>query len=366
MDVIADQVTITVLEVPTSVDDPDLRASVDVSNAVEADIVGHDLLSDTYAETLGQWQPHQYSNTVRLLARVGGEPAARGYLGLPLTENRDKYWVYVAVLPQYRRRGIGKAMLRQLEGIADEDGRTTGQSFGTSPTTAGKALEARTGFGSVAADAPGTAFLLAAGFLLEQAERVSQLDLTTDRATFEGALAGARRVAEPDYRLVTWQGNTPEDRLDDVAWMHSRMSTDTPMADLEMDEEVWDAERVREAESRSATQDRYLLTAAAEHVASGRLVAYTVLSVPVAAGRVAWQEDTLVTTEHRGRRLGTLVKAANLLELVRRQPAAPAVFTWNAEENRPMLDVNESLGFRAVGSEGVWQRVDSTQGCSEG
>ncbi len=366
MDVMAAQFIITVLEVPTSVDDPDLRASVDVSNAVEADIVGHDLLSDTYAETFRQWQPHEYSNTVRLLARVGGEPAARGYLGLPLTENRDKYWVYVAVLPQYRRRGIGHAMLRQLEGIAHTDGRTTGQSFGTSPATGGETLEARTGFGSVAADAPGTAFLLGAGFTLEQAERVSQLDLTADRATFESALAKARQVAEPDYRPVTWRGNTPEDRVDDVAWMHSRMSTDTPMGDLQMDEEVWDAERVREAESRSATQDRYLLTTAAEHVASGRLVAYSVLSVPVAAGRVAWQEDTLVTKEHRGRRLGTLVKAANLLELVRQQPGAPAVFTWNAEENRPMIDVNESLGFRAVGSEGIWQRADPTKSPSEG
>ncbi len=362
MNVLADQLTVAVVEVPTSEDDADFRASIDVSNAVEADIVGHTLMSETYAEMFRQWQPQEYSNTVRLLARVGGEPAARGYLSLPLTENRDRYWVYVAVLPQYRRRGIGRALLRQLEGIAQEDGRTTSQSFATSPPVAGQTLEARTGFGSVAADAPGTAFLLAAGFTLEQAERVSQLDLEKDRATFEGALEDARRVAEPDYRLVTWRGNTPEDRLDDAAWMHSRMSTDTPMGDLQMDEEVWDAERVREAESRDATQDRYLLTATAEHVASGRLVAYSVLSVPVAAGRVAWQMDTLVTKEHRGRRLGTLVKAANLLELVRQQPDAPAVFTWNAEENRPMLDVNESLGFRAVGSHGTWQRVGPSSG----
>ena len=67
------------------------------------------------------------------------------------------------------------------------------------------------------------------------------------------------------------------------------------------------------------------------------------------------QDDTLVLSEHRGRRLGMLVKAANLQRLAVEQPAARRVGTWNAEENSHMLAINVALGFRPAGGSGEWQ-----------
>ena len=60
------------------------------------------------------------------------------------------------------------------------------------------------------------------------------------------------------------------------------------------------------------------------------------------------QWDTIVLPEHRGHRLVMRVKAANLIALREAMPEARAIITWNAEENRPMLDVNEALGFRPI------------------
>jgi hypothetical protein len=52
-----------------------------------------------------------------------------------------------------------------------------------------------------------------------------------------------------------------------------------------------------------------------------------------------------------------LLKAANLLELDAVAPGHPSVVTWNAEENRHMLDVNERIGFVPMAAvDGAWRR----------
>jgi hypothetical protein len=79
--------------------------------------------------------------------------------------------------------------------------------------------------------------------------------------------------------------------------------------------------------------------------------------VPPQASRAVTQEDTLVLREHRGHRLGMLLKLANLQFLERVHPGHPAIVTFNAEENRPMLSVNEHVGFVPVGYEAVWKRT---------
>ena len=162
-------------------------------------------------------------------------------------------------------------------------------------------------------------------------------------------------MAGDGYRLVTWTGATPDRWVADLAALRTRMSTDAPMAGMVMTEDVWDADRVREHDERITSSGRDLVTAAVEHVASGTLAGFS--EIVVAGGDpVAVQEDTLVLRDHRGRRLGMLLKAATAELLATSVLGVKVIVTWNAEENRPMLDVNEAMGFRSIGSEGGWQK----------
>jgi hypothetical protein len=57
---------------------------------------------------------------------------------------------------------------------------------------------------------------------------------------------------------------------------------------------------------------------------------------------------TVVTRPHRGHRLGLLLKVAMLDLLARREPQIRQIVTWNAESNRHMAAINETLGYRVM------------------
>jgi hypothetical protein len=52
-----------------------------------------------------------------------------------------------------------------------------------------------------------------------------------------------------------------------------------------------------------------------------------------------------------------LLKLANMAQLAEVRPEAPFILTGNAEENRPMLDVNEAVGFVPVVYVGAWKKT---------
>jgi RimJ/RimL family protein N-acetyltransferase len=109
---------------------------------------------------------------------------------------------------------------------------------------------------------------------------------------------------------------------------------------------------VREHESAAVARGRTVLSAGA--VQNGRLVAYTDLNVSLARPQRARQAGTLVLREHRGRRLGALVKAAVLRELAQALPQVGRITTYNSEDNAPMVAVNRALGFVPAGQMSMW------------
>lgn len=252
-------------------------------------------------------------------------------------------------------RGIGTAVLTQIEKTARDRG-VAKLVLWTEHTDHGEErMASPTGFGSIPRDHHAR-FLQRHGFVLEQVERVSTLDLTAESMHRAEALRESAAADAEGYRVVQWMLPTPPDRMDGYARMKQRMSTDVPDADLDMPEEHWDADRVARHDRRHLDRGNTVLVTAAEHLASGELCAFNELSIGRRHDATTHQEDTLVLSAHRGHRLGMLVKTSGLLTWRAQHPLSPRVITFNAEENRPMLSINETIGFIAIAYEGAWRK----------
>ncbi|KGM01280.1 GNAT family N-acetyltransferase [Cellulomonas cellasea] len=333
---------------------------------------GHDDFVEPVEHWLGTLRGQEYTERIVLVAvpaasadrrpedLTADDVAGAAVVELPRTSNPRLAELDVWADPDRLRQGIGTALVDAAERVAARRGRTTvhGMTYhrGEPPEGHPDALAAASGSGRLDGSVPGVAFAAHRGYRPEQAERYSVLDVPLDAAVLARHLDGAAAAAGPGYRLHSWTDRTPDAWLDDVGVLLTRMSTDVPLADLDVEEDPWDAARVRYGEDLAAASGRGYVVTVAEHVPSGRLVALTRIEHPAAQPECAWQEDTLVLREHRGHRLGMLVKAANLRTLAHERPATRRVHTWNAEENGHMLAINVALGFRPAGVYASWQR----------
>lgn len=162
------------------------------------------------------------------------------------------------------------------------------------------------------------------------------------------------RVKSQGYWLVQWVGGTPQQWLKDIANLKGRMSTDAPLDDLQWEAEAYDAARMRALEARSLACGRHVVTTAAVD-RTGQLVAFTQIVGDVTSHWFADQRDTIVAPEHRGHRLGTLIKVANLDHARAQRPELRVIDTCNADSNPYMIKINEAMGFRPYRRLGEWQ-----------
>ncbi|MBD7951520.1 GNAT family N-acetyltransferase [Oerskovia rustica] len=367
---------------PPALDHPDVwavRAYTDIEHDVQLATWGW---TDWWAPLpvmLGALQHQEYQRKVLVLAlpepvvpgttgpgTPGGEAAPRpqdvggaAIVWLATDANPHLAYVTLMVRPTLEGRGIGESLLARAEEIARADGRTTvivPSNHSPEPPPGPGALDAPTGAGRVPADSPGARFALGHGYALEQVERASVLRVPVDPARLDTLEHEATRAAGSDYRLHTWWDEVPAAWQDQVAILWTRMSTDVPSADLDVEESPWDAARVRSYLADMAGRHQHVLVTVAEHVPTGTLTAFSVLQIPVSDVPFAFQEDTLVLREHRGHRLGMLVKVANLRAYTERRPGERRINTWNAQENEHMLAINVALGFEPVGVAAVWRK----------
>jgi GNAT superfamily N-acetyltransferase len=281
----------------------------------------------------------------RWVARDGAEVVALLALSLPTLDNLENADIYVVVKPTHRRRGVGRELYRLA--VAEAKARGRRRFMGFSPTTLP---------GGVARDPAPAAFATAMGMANALDDVRRRLDLSTvDEATLDGLLAAAWSKAA-GYSLVRWTGRVPDEYVDDVALLDSRLVTDAPLGDL-----VWEAEKVDAARIRAGERVRELygtrsFSTAARHDETGRVVAWSALGQEYCLRDHAWQGITIVDPAHRGHRLGTVVKVENLRYAQANLPDLRYIDTWNAAVNDYMISINEAMGFRPVDAWHNWQQ----------
>lgn len=263
-----------------------------------------------------------------------GTPVSTLTMRLPQLDNLGSANVDGNVHPDHRGAGLG----RQLRAFALEEVRQQGRS-----RVFVEAAELRDGTEG------------AAGRLLREvgARPVLQdhrrtLDLLTHPP-------GEVHPVPEGYRVEQWVDHAPEALVDGCAYLMGRMILDAPMGELDYEQEKWDAVRYRQKEETAAARQRVRFATAVVHEATGQVAGLTDIGVARSRPQIAYQWDTIVDPEHRGRRLGMVLKTWNHRFVVDRLPGVERINTWNAANNSYMVAVNDALGFEVAETWNEWQ-----------
>ncbi|MDO5068150.1 MAG: GNAT family N-acetyltransferase [Propionibacteriaceae bacterium] len=288
------------------------------------------------------------------LARLESRPVGFASLDVNVIDEPEGGFVTVFVDPQFRRRGIGRQLANRLRSdLGEQTLRLASEISTPMPDDQAEVLASPTGFGAVPADHPGVRLALSHGFRLGQVGRTGHYEFANPAVPLAEALAKARAAAQ-GYEVLCFEGVPPKELRADIAVLKGRMSLDEPLGEMPRILHEWDEARVVDFYSGHDKVCRVFIAVAIEQT-SGRAVAINeLLSSRALPENPVYQWDTLVLPEHRGRRLGMLVKAANLQAVRDAVPEAWLVTTFNAAENQPMLAVNEALGFRTHHLEGAF------------
>jgi GNAT superfamily N-acetyltransferase len=239
------------------------------------------------------------------VAEADGELVAYADANMRWTSvERDRGEIWVAVAPDVRRHGIGRALYERAE----------------------KHLGANV-LDTEAADDDGVSFAEALGFRVTGLERYSELDPQTAELPEDEPPSGVAVVPLGEFL----------DRPRELHAVYAEAELDMP-SDFErerLDYDEWVAE----------TLENPLLDAELSRVVldDGRPVSFALVTAD-REGRRAEHELTGTLRSHRGRGLARLAKVAAIRAC--KQAGIERLLTSNEGTNAAMLAINERLGYR--------------------
>ena len=237
--------------------------------------------------------------------------------------------------PEHRRRGYGTALAEAGFEVCRGMGRSlVGIDGWESASTSGFAL--RIGMEQKATS-------------VNRQQHLDELPAGLVDGLFADAAAHAS-----DYTLERIAGPAPDSLLEELSVVAATIN-DAPIDDLELEDEDYSPERLRAWEDALFASGQRFYRVLARHRGTGAIAGQTVMTVGVDVPEFGQQADTTVARQHRGHRLGMLLKADMVRWLTgsdggdAAEPALRVVETFNAASNDRMVAINERLGYRAMG-----------------
>jgi mycothiol synthase len=242
----------------------------------------------------------------------------------------------VAVLPDQRRRGLGRLLLDRSARIADRRGLrlVMGRSRENVPS--------------------GAAFAQRFGAEVAQVTRENRQDLRTVGSGLLDRWIADSAARAPGYRLVFVAGRTPPDLTERVAEVFNVMNT-APRDNLDVTDVLVTPELVCQYEDAIVAAGDGMWAYYAVEESSGRFVGLTNITMRHGEPDRVHVGDTGVDAAHRGHALGKWLKAEMTRRILAELPDVRWVITSNAGSNDAMLGINSQLGFRTTAVNTTWQ-----------
>ena len=236
---------------------------------------------------------------------VGGAGDVWGVaVGAQELARRSAWSLEGGVVPERRRRGVGRALVAAASAATGPDGATC-----TTSTPEGEA------------------FLRSLGAVVGTVRLVQAVGRPT---------AVPHGSSPRGCTMASWEGPTPSDRLVALARLLGLISGDIEPSEL------------RRQERRTQRFGIQELTIGAVTANAGDLVGYTDVAFDPAVPTIARIGGTAVDEGWRGQGLARWLKVEAMRRAFHRWPGVERIVTDNAADNAPIRAINHDLGFVTI------------------
>ncbi|MGX0780907.1 GNAT superfamily N-acetyltransferase [Dermabacter hominis] len=285
-----------------------------------------------------------HKRSYQLVAEVESLEGARMIAGLaelqlPLAENTDTQEIELVVYPAWRGKGIGTMLTDALRDIMKHEERP--KAFGYALTHVDSTQAEN--------ELPASRIATRLGLAKVATEFVSTVSLPLDRDLVED-LHVEVEASLGKYRIITWEGDVPEEHMEQWCVLLNQMVADAPTEDSSLEKPEYDEERIRAIEARIAERGYRRLTAVAL-ASNGTFAGTSYVMFREDGSRLGEQAITLVMPEHRGHNLGLALKLMTHRLLTETESKVDVLRTYTNHTNTHMNAINERLGYRTVAKE---------------